>query len=651
MDPGSATARSAGFLVAWSIGPVSPWIDAARGPRDLWCGSYVLGQLAKAALEAAQAPPQGAKAVFPKINPLASSAGASMTAASLPNRAVVYWAGSADQSDVVSCLINPVRDAASQWLRTKAEQVAQAFSNGLPKHSNGNPFLRDVFMQDCNFDDLVEFSWAAVELDPASAYPSKYQELQQLLLAAKRTKTFAAYRDDPGSLKSTFDAARRAVVTPAYLSKYKAHQRRFGIDGESLDAPALLKRVLGRTQQIPAIPRIAIDPWLRALRSENVALLDSLQATYKSLCGEPVNVGSKTPGHDFFEFDGQLLLDDRIAAAESRLDKSDPEYERAQTLLGALTEARKNAVEALGGRRPDPYVAFLAVDIDRFGERLWKCSSMQEQQTLADGAAQFAAQLADRVKKHGGFVLYAGGDEALAVLPVDGVFACLAGLTGLVAQAFTGDQGALTVSAGVLLTHCLERFSSMRREVLEALAIAKDGLGPTDPRRNALAVVATPRSGAPIRVRGAWGGRHTASVDYSPLLTRLACWVDALHSKELPSRGPHLLSAAFDRCGGESKLLKAEMSKFVERRRDAGAAGRLPSWPDVAKKVLDGTDFHDEASPVGVAEAAQRLADEWRLARFLVEHEVHGADFSAAPIVGLVAAAVDEAPAADAQGA
>ena len=545
------------WLVAYAVGPVQDFVATARKMRDLWAGSELLSQLAAAALGAALR--HGGNGVFPASR---SAGSARLAAASLPNRGVIVWRGS-DPAH----LAEEMQRAVHRRLHRLAESVKRKFR--ADRQGIGSAAF-DAARYEQQLSDLIEFycAWAPCEdVDDPDCYRAAYADLQRELIARKRTRWFAPAAYGAGGVaKSALDAARESVLSHAYVSADTAerrwHQRLFAIEGEALDAPALIKRVLGGQRPFQAISRIVLGPWLKTVQCEanGPALLKGLERAYGDAELSTAGLASRSAPRDLLPYDGQLLFEGRIKREMNGL----PTDDAAQGALMALKDTLHDCEAAVP--IPAPNIALLALDIDRFGTRLWK-SDLKGQKALAALAADFTNDVQRLVADHLGVVLYAGGDEALVVLPVPEALDCAVAIGRCFGQrvACSGLSGEpATLSAGLAVGHILTPLSRLRGWALDALNAAKQGLTPRDRPRNALVVTVKPRSGGVLRARGGWESPGTDA--RAALGHRLAQWIEAYRSGILPAGAPYEVARLLQAGAGDHRLELAHLTRFAGRR-------------------------------------------------------------------------------------
>lgn len=607
-------------VVVIAIGPVQPFIAAARRTRDLWYGSVLLSRLATAASQAIVrqcAAPASAKLVFP---PSAVGGGSGLTAG-VSNKIVCVVSGIAPATPAT--LVGQVRAAVEAELRSVGREALQALRSEGCQSEEQRFHLQLRQLLECYG------AWAPWQGTGDAGYVEAYCSANELLDARKRLRDFQPNATAEAGLPlSSLDAAAETVIPSGRDGRRL--RAVFGIDAtEELDAIGLVKRVLGRKKGFPAVTRIALAPWVEAWPD---AVRQDLEAVLTPL--EPFKVASRnlctTPDPSAkFRWDGELLLrsrrqalmaPERCARHAEALGLDAGELQAALKALDDHVNIKANR-EALGLPGDDAlYVALLLADGDRLGVRLSEDQqSLPGHQALSTALAAFSGTAQTLIFAAGGACIYAGGDDVLALCPVDSAVSCARAL----ADAFGNDlpqvQGAAapTLSVGVAMAHVLTPFGTLRRLAQRAKELAKQGLdvkqGLDDRKnlRNALGVIVQPRNGAAVAVCGRWN-ESAGSLPCAPGFDhRLRWWTDAFASGGLAGSAPYDLGM-LARAVPEQALV-GEALRLVGRRIDkrALAAGD-------ANKLLAHVAQHLGA---GVpCDAAARLADEWYAARWLATH-------------------------------
>ena len=571
-------------LLAISIGPVQEFIASARRSRDLWFGSWLLSELSKAAAK------QVGKdnLIFPSV-----TVPEDLNPGSEFNVVNKILAKVADGEQDVKDLCKAIEAAIKQRLN---ELAGDAFDR-LPQ--NKTRFHRDVAEK--QLENLVEFYWAALPLN--GDYAKARDAAEALLAARKATRDFQkvgwqfneAIAHAP---KSSLDGQRESVIDESVydtLSKDELYKQ-FGVrQGERLCGVGLLKRHGNRqssdgtrndgffsTSHVAALPlleqlknEVAVKKYIKALRGCGLHRNNGLNSVPR-LKDSNKKIVNRHPAFRFY--DGHLLFEERLA---DYIDQKKPGgKDKLDRARAALRDFLKTA---LNNQQPFPYYALLLADGDNMGKAIDAKAQegWVEHQKLSARLSAFAQSVRDIVQvNHKGSLVYAGGDDVLAFVPLHKVLACARALADkfkgdLVRFQFTdknGKKNSPSLSVGVAVVHHLNPLSDALDLAHRAEKRAKDA------GRNALAVTISKRSGVAFTVKGQWG-------DIDSRLQYFTC----LHRAEAIPDGAayelRQLSKDLSDLPPEAKRVEAE--RILKRKRVKNEKLRDDVLKELAKHIND----------------------------------------------------------------
>ncbi|GHO49659.1 type III-B CRISPR-associated protein Cas10/Cmr2 [Ktedonospora formicarum] len=516
------------YLFEASIGPVQDFIASARRTRDLYTGSWLLSELSKAAaLAIVRAPGNSLETlIFPA--PAREDDLIAGSTLSVANKIVARIQGSPrEMGSIVKLAIgNRLKEIASKALTFPGEAS----------------LLYELAHR--QVDELVEYSWVAIPFEDESEYPVVRKDLEALLAARKNTRNFTAVSFDDkkhGSQpKSSLTGQLESVIPwEMYPQSKDAREGRlqktlklYTIYGagpaERLSGVDLLKRRGGPADasHYPSNSHISAIPYL--LRLEKLTVLERAEAekewtTYLNLVRDAAKSGNKDQNTDIQEtsevletvygyyrgrgqpiaeppilreHDGSLLFEERLLYS---IDKS--QFAQIQT---ALTRFFHKVNSVLGSNvSPSPYYAILVADGDGMGEVIDHQAHLgiDKHRQLSRALALFSGGVRETVRKHRGALIYAGGDDVMALLPLHSMLACVQELAENYQTAmrlFKNEQGKQsTLSAGVAIVHHLALWQ-------EALDVARDAESRAKrvPGKNAIAITLQRRSGESYQIAG-----------------------------------------------------------------------------------------------------------------------------------------------------
>ncbi|MBY0230791.1 MAG: type III-B CRISPR-associated protein Cas10/Cmr2 [Gemmataceae bacterium] len=543
-------------LLALSIGPVQSFIAAARRTRDLWLGSRLLSQISAAAARAV-ADGKG-KLIFPHDIPPKDAEGvANIVLAELHGVEPGPLAAAAEKA------------ALRDWRRI-ADQV---FDEHRDKIDEG--------IWRSQSEDVIEFHAAWV---PFTEYKNDRARLMRLLAGRKNCRDFLPGHGRAGVWKSSLDGLRESVLKKSDKSGRGLRLRR----GEELDIVGVVKRVAGGHKPYPSVARVAADPWLRGI-ADHLGPLDEECRKLGNEVIRRIDIDSNRLHDDYarFPYDGTAVYRSRHPDIADEAGDPRPDL----TDLGKAL----SVVERIA-KQPDPYLAVLVADGDKMGEAIGNCETPAENRDLSSRLAAFASAAHGIVTKRHGVLVYAGGDDVLAFLPLDEALACARGLYDAFKVEVRG-----TLSVGVAIGHFYEDLEDLLDYGRAAEKHAK---------RDGLAVHLHKRGGAPVLVRRDWHERPDER-----LMDHARWFRDDAVSGRIPYE-LHRLAAVYDDWPDDEArkaALRADALRVIAKKNPGGEESRMTDVGDAVGRIV---------SPDGLRSFANGLLIARQLAVALRQSEV-----------------------------
>jgi CRISPR-associated protein Cmr2 len=554
-------------------------------------------------------------------------------------------------------------DLLSFWLNELAAPIRQDCDSLIVRPPDDPKKIDRVWTE--QLTSLIEFSaaWSAI---PEGAYKATRDRLTKTLAARKNLRDFEPWAEMRGSVpKSSLDGARETVLRdnaqrpPKLVKKY-----RLG-DNEQLDAVGLVKRAGGTDPenrkkedehdlQFVPIVNVALAPWIveaKRHRNEFEAAIEALRAIKpkwprvkrRIACGSRLfNTDPGRPDDRVEGFDASIFLRSRWWPEFKELGIFEPpglrdekdrtkREEMERGWRGCVEKwCRRNVGPSLPGNDPPrildphPYVACLAADGDGMGAAIEALASAEEHRAFSRELAKFAraARAIVESEKHLGSLVYSGGDDVLAFLPVSTALACADELrkrfADIVGPALSMPDGTLkdgvkklpTLSVGIGIGHVMESMVDLLDLGRRAEKTAKGGSLPDKSgRRNALAIILDKRSGGTREWRSQWSTREGQSVGDLDPVGRLNADITLL-GKRLSVRKVHQISAILRRlpapnaCAAPDaqsfdRVLVAEVKRALKRSdgdrdrltpQEVGLSLGGPSYGDNHKAVANWID-------------------------------------------------------------
>lgn len=150
----------------------------------------------------------------------------------------------------------------------------------------------------------------------------------------------------------------------------------------------------------------------------------------------------------------------------------------------AKSKKQENQIE-------EKYIAVIAMDGDRMGATLSSFPNGGEHRNFSRSLAEFAIAVTPIIEEFAGQLIYAGGDDVLAIVPAEEAVTCAAKLSNLFSENVKNkDSENLTASAGIAIGHSSVPLQDLVHAAHDAESRAKKTYG-----RNALAISIYKRSG------------------------------------------------------------------------------------------------------------------------------------------------------------
>lgn len=594
------------YLIEIAFGPVQGFIASARRSRDLWAGSKMLSDVARAAGKALLA--ANAEMIYPLESRIENTSAQADENSNLSN--VLLAQVAADSEAQVCQIVEAVKAAA----RT---QIKQAADTAWQEWKDSGVALRKDFW-DRQVADAIDAYAAWVKI-PAQGeggktpYRTAYERLKKTFAARKNTRDFAPmfeadkFFDGAGIPKSSFDGLRESVLPP----KQTKFPPKFGLSaGEQLDALGAIKRVVGKQETFTALTRMAADGWLRTLTP---AQLESLSTTYKSLVDLDLATHTKGNGGIYadFPFDAGLLFPERLERAKQDA-KDSPE---ALTQLETLKKILRPIWQEKG--QPCPYAVLVVADGDRMGKFVDTANEAEDHREISTAIANFADRVPQVARGFYGHSIFNGGEDLTVMFPLSGVVAGTRALSGafedamreVVAKFCKSDDAKPTLRVGAAICHVLEPLGVIRDWANEAEKYAKGAAG-TDKQGNALGLKLHERAGHDIGVRLDFDDKDAFDI--------FAAWQTAYSAGKVPGRLAYDTRAIAMQCAAvnlSAEVAEAEFVRMFKRARQSGGDQEISDA--LQDKLMARQQVLRQQTNVDDPSGLLRLGDELIVSRWL----------------------------------
>ncbi|MGE1144750.1 type III-B CRISPR-associated protein Cas10/Cmr2 [Bacillus pumilus] len=470
-------------LMLFSIGPVQEFIAQARRTRDLWFGSFLLSELSKAGAKKFQE--LGGTLIFPVFNESSAKTN------NAPNK--ILGGISHEQPSSI------------------ARQVKKAIYDKWKEYADFVREIVDPYIQigtwNRQVDDLIEFYavWTEMQTQEeaanasASPYHMALQEVEGLMAARKTLRDFK--QNEPGALfgepKSSLDGGRESVFQKQKTPQQVAQLAKWGIgEHESLDAISVIKRLSIHKHPSMTFPSVcdkAFAPYQNMLKQNEqkkaaTQYVKDVETYLKNmnLTVAPLDLSEASL---FYERRIEDYLEQRGLVGTTRTEaKNDITQLLEKYFKGEYSKHHGRPVKPPA---PSPYYAFLMADGDKMGSQLRNIQHVESHIAFSKTLSTFASKASGIISECEGTLIYGGGDDVMAYVPVHKCLEAAGRLQSEFVSTMNAHQHSETppsISIGIAIVHMLEPLEEVRSMARQAEQYAKQ-------ERNSLAIHFQKRGG------------------------------------------------------------------------------------------------------------------------------------------------------------
>lgn len=435
----------------FTIGPVQGFVAQARRTRDFWAGSFILSWLATVAMKAVVMQndednnKENDKNIikFPlpdeQFMQAIGSGKAEIKQGNVPNR----FKAEVNKEFKPKLVEQAVRTA---W-KELAEAVWKADFSTVSRQST----TRDIW--DRQIDGFWDIQWAVVDADTKAEastldklknwrthLPAPEAGVKCMMMDGLRELSGAESpgrkEKDPEGPYNFWKTLREGKETDLrekeYLCAIAYVKRRFVHSfNESLSIPMLGDKTWSAhgwtiPKNVPSVHYMAAAPWLAQLLTK-ARQDDDLSRLMWAFHDAAVQL---TGGHPEWHSNIQCVRDADVYKKWQALDGTvffDAMLEN-KLLWAEKADDAKNLLKTLKKLRyqaalepVSPFYAILMMDGDDLGKQM---SDTEKQPYITKGLSDFTKQVETIVCEHSGFLVYAGGDDVLAILPLEYAMDC-----------------------------------------------------------------------------------------------------------------------------------------------------------------------------------------------------------------------------------
>lgn len=482
-----------------TIGPVQGFIAQARRTRDFWAGSFILSWLSAVAMKTVEQ--EGGEVLFPQVD----------------HNFLNWLEGTGTENIPVQGCV-PSRFKAKVDADFKPEIVMAAVSMAWEALTNEiyrndlqsvvkNGITRKIW--DKQIKGFWEINWAICEKEKDTTLLDRRKNWRSHLPPDQpglKCMVMDGWQELSGEERpnkkklSAFWESIRGNKQPGIKSDLRK--------GEQLCAMAFVKRRFSRwfnkvdvpmpggwslkgwevPDGVPSVAYMAAAHWLARVVQKTHAdnkIKDELECFH--------NAAYKLT-KEYGEWDTQLkcIIDSQPTKKWKALDGSvffqsmleNPnlyDQDAAKPVLAALKALRKSVqLESAS-----PFYAILLMDGDSLGKQM---DALNNNQTIiSEALAKFTKGVPGIVTQNSGFLIYAGGDDVLAILPLEDALSCAVALRTWYMKCFREQKNSkvrASISGAIEYAHIKMPLTRVLRDAHDLLDnVAKNGRG-----RDAIAV-------------------------------------------------------------------------------------------------------------------------------------------------------------------
>ncbi len=422
----------------FTLGPVQSFVAQARRTRDFWAGSFLLSYLSAIAIKAVEK--QGGTLIFPTVeeNYLAwlekTGKGSPPQQGCIPNR---FKGGTAKiregfEPELIEKSIKQAWQGLAQKVWEKdLKQCGEKTKEIWDRQVNDFWEMSWVITDEENQSDLLDRRKNWRSYLPPEEHGVKcmmmdgWQELSGI--ETPHSEGLAMFWD---TLRKRSDSLSNDLREGEYLSAIAFIKRRFShiFENYKQELPGGWTVHGWRVNSsVPSVSYMAAVPWIAEVieNAPEQQLNDFYQSAVKLVgnygrtCIEIACIrqaltdrGSTRQLEDFKSLDGDVFF-------ESALENKNrhPDQEKTKPVKAALKAlTRETDLGAVS-----PFYAVLMMDGDSLGVQM---GVLAKQQAISRSLKAFTKGVAGTVEKYSGFLIYAGGDDVLALLPLEKALNC-----------------------------------------------------------------------------------------------------------------------------------------------------------------------------------------------------------------------------------
>jgi len=557
----------------FTIGPVQSFVGQARRTRDFWAGSFLLSWLSGIAMLSVKK--QGGVIKFPLADKsfldaiLGETNKKTLKQGSIPNRFKAEVNGDF-KPEIVIENINKA------W-GTLASQIYEMDIKGLELENTKTIWNRQV-------DNFWDMSWVIVSeesdssaLDRRKNYRSHYmteeggikcslmgdfQELSGISGVSssdnQKRKDFWSQleKNNKADFKENEFLCAMAFIKRRFINVfYKGKDKRFQIKLNSLTAHGWKL-----PKAVPSVSYFAAAPFFAEVLKDKDETIKTHLKDFVIKSSGLISLNDYGPGikciDELIEYKEDARGLDGNVFHEAALDNINifSDQIKAQEVKQALRKLTHKHGQV------SPFYALLMMDGDSLGKQM---SDKDKQPTITTGLQKFIEGVPTIVEENNGFLIYAGGDDVLALVTLEDAMQCAYKIHNHYDKCFKNNSAKVktSISAAIIYAHIRIPISNLIHDIHDLL----DGVAKEHTGRNALAVKVCKPGGVSLTWSKKW--KHALNKDKKILVINdiVNNFIDTQDkSEQFSNKFFYKIRQRFELFNQDVNLLKQDVNEFLD---------------------------------------------------------------------------------------
>ena len=488
-------------LILFTITPVQKFITTARKTEDLWLGSYILSHLNATAIHQIYAE-EGIKVIYPSIegdSPFESWRNADITLPSFPN---LFLAMSENlQIEELTQKMQYVEAVVQCEFEKMARHAVEFFVSVVGKKTWNSTSADDIFKR--QIKNFFQLYWVVSSRPNNGSYQDWYAQTGARLASVKNCRAF--YQVSESGRKCSLCGDREIfhdgkIDAMQWWKQFAKRRAKYCRQDEALCTVCLTKRLATGYfgEKYPEIKKLSF-PSTSEVSTADFKLQLTEDETYKkfveSVKGLEDDNGNQLEVtinpvpklqeiQESWNVDGDWLFEESLSSQnlERYYGISEEAQMRQQRGIKHCNDLRRDLVNKVGFE-PSRYYVVIALDGDGMGQTISQAQDSEVHTEISSKLNEYTTKVRQIVEKNYlGKLIYAGGDDVLALVNLADLLDILRELRNGFPNLNSGKNPVSTASAGVCIAHCkvplgevLERARAMERAAKSV--DGKDALG------------------------------------------------------------------------------------------------------------------------------------------------------------------------------